>query len=208
MLSWLKRLMKSDVANYNELIEKLLLCQLTPKFKRVYDSFGALMKDQFAAGYVFGFHDCLGQRMGLYDPKNPGRLFMIIEKSYKSLFGEQAGFILFNQSVSSQNEEEFSNGRLKGGKEIDEYFLNKAQPKGLGAILFYAKSPKDSNIPTPLIKLEKIVKDWPKEQAKNAIMAVSSVIDGKDDFEKYLKKLTLDQFKVVVEIIHEIMAHS
>ena len=91
------------------------------------------MTTRKACGYVFGFHDSLLQIIGLANDKDIA--LMLMEKSYKNLFGEQAGFMLLNKSVNQQEDEDFAKGRMKGGNEIHQYLDDKAPPMGLGRLI-------------------------------------------------------------------------
>ncbi len=113
----------------------LVAAQLMPKYSSTKEAFGALMTNKRAAGYLFGFHDSLLQRIGLYDPNNKGNSVGLMERSYKNLFGEQAGYALFSSSLHSQDDPEFVEGRLNGGNEIVQYLEEKVPPLGLGRIL-------------------------------------------------------------------------
>jgi hypothetical protein len=113
----------------------LVFTQLMLTYPDPKKAFGAIMVNKQASGYLFGFHDSLLQRMGLYDPKNKGVSFGIIERSYKNIFGEQAGHALFDFSVTQQNNQEFIESRMNGGNEIVQYLENNVHPLGLGRIL-------------------------------------------------------------------------
>jgi len=93
------------------------------------------MTNKRAAGYLFGFHDSLLQRLGLYDPSNKNNSVKLMERSYKNLFGEQTGFALFSRSLHFQDDPEFVEGRMNGGNEIVQYLKEKVPPLGLGRIL-------------------------------------------------------------------------
>ena len=58
-----------------------------------------------------------------------------MERSYKNLFGEQAGYALFSSSLHSQDDPGFVEGRMNGGNEIVQYLEEKVPPLGLGRIL-------------------------------------------------------------------------
>jgi len=124
-----------EAAFFLSTIGGLITVQLLPKYVRPKDSFPALMTNQRAAGYLFGFHDGLLQRLGLRDPVKKERAAALIESSYKRLFGEQAGFALYTKSVSSQDDQWFCEGRMLGGNEIVEYLDAKVPPLGLGRML-------------------------------------------------------------------------
>ncbi len=113
----------------------LLSIQLLPKYSNPKQAFGALMTNKRAAGYVFGFHDSLLQKLGLYDPNHKDSSTDLLKQSYKGIFGEQAGFALYTMSLGSQDDSIFIEGRMNGGNEIANYIDSKVPPLGLGRIL-------------------------------------------------------------------------
>lgn len=115
--------------------ENLLSIQLVPHYEKASKAFPAIMTNKVASGYVFGFHDALLQRLGLYTPGNKQSAQELIEKSYKNIFGEQAGYTLFSMSVNSQENEQFQKGRMNGGNEVVAYLEDKTPPLGLGRII-------------------------------------------------------------------------
>ncbi|MFC7301094.1 hypothetical protein [Cognatiluteimonas weifangensis] len=114
---------------------KLLSIQLLPKYSSAKEAFGSVMTNKRAAGYVFGFHDSLLQRLGLYNPANKDHATDLMERSYKQLFGEQAGFVLHSMSLNSQEDPEFVEGRMVGGNDLATYIDNKVPALGLNRIL-------------------------------------------------------------------------
>lgn len=130
---------KKDSGNPQELYlsttSGLISVQLMPKYSSPKEAFGALMTNKRASGYLFGFHDSLLQRLDLYDPSNKNDSVKLMEKSYKNLFGEQAGYALFSSTLHSQDDPVFVEGRMNGGNEIVQYLEEKVPPLGLGRIL-------------------------------------------------------------------------
>jgi hypothetical protein len=124
-----------DAGFFISTVGALIAAQLLPKYSKAGDAFSALMTNQRAAGYVFGFHDALLHRLGLRDPMNRGPAASLIESSYRRLFGEQAGFVLFDKSVASQDDQLFHEGRMAGGNDLGEYLDAKVPPLGLGRML-------------------------------------------------------------------------
>jgi len=122
-----------------ETIAILLSCQLPTRLLQ--DAVDDLMQNNIAAGYVFGFHDCFLQRLGLYDVTNPSQFFSIFELSYRNIFGNEAGFNLFRASVNSQDNVDFIAGRMSGGRDVDAFLNNKTAPMGLGRILVLGIKP-------------------------------------------------------------------
>lgn len=113
----------------------LITAQLIPKYFNPKEAFGAIMTNKRASGYLFGFHDSLLQRLDLYDPNNKKNSVGLMERSYKNIFGEQAGYILFSSSLNSQHDPKFLEGRMNGGNEIVQYLEENIPPLGLGRIL-------------------------------------------------------------------------
>ena len=113
----------------------LLSIQLLPRYAQASKAFPAIMTNKIASGYVFGFHDALLERLGLYTPANKESAQALIEKSYEHLFGQQAGCSLFSMSLSSQENAEFQKGRMSGGNEVIAYLEAKNPPLGLGRIV-------------------------------------------------------------------------
>jgi hypothetical protein len=113
----------------------LIAVQLMPKYLSPKEAFGALMTNKRASGYLFGFHDSLLQRIGLYDPNDKDNSVKLMERSYKDMFGEQAGYALFSSALFSQDNPDFIEGRLNGGNEIVQYLEEKVPPLGLSRIL-------------------------------------------------------------------------
>ena len=126
---------KSPQDIYLSSTSSLIAAQLLPKYSIPKEAFGSLMTNRRASGYLFGFHDSLLQRLGLHNPSNKENLVGLIEKSYKNIFGDQAGYALFSSSLHSQDDPEFVEGRMNGGNEIVQYLEEKVPPVGLGRIL-------------------------------------------------------------------------
>jgi hypothetical protein len=203
MFGWFKK--KKKQPDFKEIVSSLISFQLIPKYQTASKAFGALMTNNVAAGYVFGFHDCLLQRMGLYDQSNPSKARELIEDSYKNIFGSQAGFALFSKSISKQEDPEFKRGRMEGGNEADKFLSTKTPALGLGRILILNIEPENNTTnKNPISKLEVIIKNWPAEQSEAAVRCVKSILEGSDKFEKYFEQLTISQIKTVNEIIEEI----
>ncbi len=116
------------------LIEKLLTLQLGLEYDQPRDAFSALMTNNLAAGYVFGFHDSCLQIFGC-DPNDPDTNLGLIKASYQRIFGNQSGFALFDMSLHSQNDPDFQMGRLSGGEEFAEFMHRGIPPLGLQRIL-------------------------------------------------------------------------
>lgn len=124
---------------YIMIVEGLISAQLASGFSTPRESFGTLMTNKAALGYVFGFHDALLQHTGLYDSIDSDKSKKLIEKSYKNIFGEQSGYTLFSSSLNNQENTDFSDGRLVGGNDLFEFTKDKVPPVGLLRILFLPK---------------------------------------------------------------------
>ena len=120
-------------------VSDLIGAQLIPKFSYPKYAFGALMTNKRAAGYVFGFHDALLQRLGLDDSANKDHPPVLIDTSYKDIFGNQAGYALFSMSLSSQHDTAFRQGRASGGADLIDYLDKDIPPLGLSRILVLNK---------------------------------------------------------------------
>ena len=202
MFKWFKKKKSTDVLS---VLSDLLSLQLFPKYSKLKDSFGALMTNNSAAGYVFGFHDGFVQNTGLYNPSEPEAVLELIENNYKKVFGEQAGYALFSKSISAQDDPDFQHGRIDGGNEIYEYLTNKTPAFGLGRILILNLDVQNNTQEdNPLTIFEKTIEDWPENQAEAALMLLKSVMEGNGFSEKYYGELTVSQIKEVSELLDEI----
>lgn len=136
MFGWFKERKKhSDRDSALNIASGLLAVQLAPKFQRPQDAFSTLMTNKVAAGYVFGFHDSMLQRLGLVDPAHPENGATLMKASYQNIFGESAGFALLSMSMNLQSEPSFIKGRMNGGEEFVSFAENKTPPMGLGRML-------------------------------------------------------------------------
>ena len=113
----------------------LLSIQLLPRYAQASKAFSAIMTNKIASGYVFGFHDALLERLGLYTSANKESALALMARSYEHLFGLQAGCSLFSMSLNSQENAEFQKGRMNGGNEVIAYLEGKNPPLGLGRIV-------------------------------------------------------------------------
>ena len=113
----------------------LITVQLLPKYPSPKKAFGAIMTNKRASGYLFGFHDSLLQHQGLRDQNNQSQAVELMEMSYRQLFGQQAGYVLFSSALNSQDDTEFAEGRINGGNELVAFLEKEVPPFGLGRIL-------------------------------------------------------------------------
>ncbi len=95
-------------------------------------AFGEVMTNKRAQGYVFGMHDAMLQALGLRGDRNAAKDLM--ERCYKGMFGESAGFALLTMSLSNQDDPAFHKGRMDGGGELEAFLDRKTRPAGLAAI--------------------------------------------------------------------------
>lgn len=113
--------------------EKLLSAQMFAISESLRAAFPLLMTNRQGAGYVFGFHDSILQRFRLRNDVNAAQDLM--EESYRRLFGEQAGYALFQASLQNQGDAAFARGRIEGGEDFALYATEKQPPLGLNRIL-------------------------------------------------------------------------
>ncbi len=59
----------------------------------------------------------------------------LLEASYKHIFGDQAGFVLFGSSLRWQTDREFQIGRQSGGEDFTEFKSKGTPPLGLQRII-------------------------------------------------------------------------
>jgi len=200
-----KRKNKKSGVDYHSIANSLLSIQLAPKYQSPKKAFGELMTNKLASGYVFGFHDCLLQRMGHYNHVNPEQSSKLIEESYKNIFGEQAGYTLFSMSLTHQDNVRFQEGRMEGGNDISEYIENKTPPLGLGRILVLNTEPQSSvNKKNPLHEFTQEIETWPEEQAKTALLLLKATISGnQNEIDRLYQDLTISQLKAVENVLHK-----
>lgn len=101
------------------------------------------------------------------------------------------------RSAQSGNEFAISQLSLMQAVQIKRESYNSETIPNKGDI---TKHTGDKN---PISKLQRIIQDWPDEQAEAAVRVVKCVLEG-EDFEKYFSQLTVSQIKVVNEILEEI----
>lgn len=97
--------------------------------------FKAAMVNEKAMGYLFGFHDAFLQgTLGVTDDTaKVGQAIM--QRCYQKLFGFESGNALFQKSLDSQEDEEFTEGRMKGGSDFMECTTEGKLPVGLLALI-------------------------------------------------------------------------
>lgn len=92
-----------------------------------------LMTDNFALGYMFGFHDGILQALKV-DNQTEGFATMAI--SYHKLLGDQStGAQVLRRSLDLQRDQTFMKGMFAGGQEAVEYIRDKKPPMGLASYL-------------------------------------------------------------------------
>jgi hypothetical protein len=130
------------------------------------------MTDLKAAGYVLGFHDAFAQHLW---GRSSARCMPEIQESYKLLFGQQAGHVLFTKSMLDQEKPEFQQGRQTGGMEMVAYIERGAHPLGLMNHLFFGS--KTSEQPSSAFaRFEQAISSWDPGQAKIAVAALAAIV--------------------------------
>lgn len=119
-----KKPSKTDVAI--EVASSLLQMQFT--LARASLDGVAAAHDQFALGYVFGFHDAVCQYYGISNDSTEG--FGVLTISYNQIAPSNAGKIL-RQCFDLQKNQTFMQGMVAGGKDVFAYLQNKTPPLGL-----------------------------------------------------------------------------
>lgn len=128
-----ERAAETPEATFFRTVSGLLTLQLAPKYEKPWQAFSALAVHRRAQGYIFGFHDALLQALGLRGDLD--KAADLIERSYKSMFGESSGFALYSTSLSSQSNPDFADGRMEGGNELADFLQKNTPPLGLGRML-------------------------------------------------------------------------
>ena len=127
-----------DQVRFVTMVDQLITIQLLPKYQSPKEAFGELMVNKRAAGYLFGFHDSLLQRLNLSSESKTRQGAELMSISYKRIFGEQAGYALYSSSVSSQQDPDFKQGLMTGGQDLIEFIDNKSPPLGLSLIFSFS----------------------------------------------------------------------
>src|SRR5258708_6511031 len=117
------------------LVEQLLSLQLILRHKHAREGFSELMTNRVAAGYVFGFQDACFQIFGLLNSTDRAAGSALLETSYKHIFGDQAGFTLFQSSLRWQADRDFEIGRQSGGEDFAKFKFKGIPPLGLQRII-------------------------------------------------------------------------
>jgi hypothetical protein len=89
----------------------------------------SLLKDNYALGYIFGYHDAVLQGLKV---DNQTTCLAIMGVSYDTIFGgvDNAAPLL-RRSLNLQNDEIFRKGMIKGGREAMAFFREEKIPFGL-----------------------------------------------------------------------------
>ena len=94
----------------------------------------AKAKDNFALGYIFGFHDGVCQSLGIRSNTSQG--FAVMGISFTKLSGTaDLGGSILRQCMDLQTEQQFMRGMFSGGKEALAYCNHKTPPMGLASHL-------------------------------------------------------------------------
>jgi hypothetical protein len=112
-----------------------LQVQLSFRYKQPHEAFHALVTNKKAAGYLFGYHDAMAQRVLRITAETRALGAQFIERSYGNIFGVENGVDLLNQSLNLQENSEFIEGRHMGGSEYVAFAERKVPPLGLSTIL-------------------------------------------------------------------------
>lgn len=89
------------------------------------------LSDEWALGYLFGYHDGVLQAFELGDQTLE---FVVMTASYQELFGS-AGAHFLRKSLDSQSRQTFMKGMFAGGQEATEFISEKKPPLGLSTYL-------------------------------------------------------------------------
>lgn len=163
--------------SYQSIMATLVAVQTATSFQQPREAFPILMTDLKAAGYLFGFHDAFAQR--LYG-RNTDKCMTEIQLSYRGIFGEQAGRVLYNKAVVDQEQPEFLEGRGEGGNEMFAYAERGVHPLGLmNHLVFGSKEAAPKEIKKPsnaLTKFGNIISSWEYEQARLAAALLAAIV--------------------------------
>jgi len=89
----------------------------------------ALKDDNYALGYIFGYHDAILQGLKVDDQL---RIIGTLVITYEAIFSDQTvASQLLRKSLDSQHDATFRNGVLKGGGEAISAVRNLQIPMGL-----------------------------------------------------------------------------
>lgn len=89
----------------------------------------SILKDNFALGYIFGYHDAVLQSLKV---DNQTTCLAIMAVSYDTIFdGVDNAAPLFRKSLDIQNDEMFRKGMMKGGSEAVAFIREEKIPFGL-----------------------------------------------------------------------------
>jgi hypothetical protein len=92
-------------------------------------SAASLLKDNYALGYIFGYHDAVLQGLKV---NNQTTCLAIMAVSYDTIFGGVDNAApLFRKSLDIQNDEMFRKGMIEGGGEAVAFFREEKIPFGL-----------------------------------------------------------------------------
>ena len=92
-----------------------------------------LRNDNYALGYIFGYHDGILQALKVNDQST---ILAIMAVSYDTIFGGQTvAAQLLRKSLEAQRDATFRQGMIKGGEEAIAFIREKKTPMGLSAWL-------------------------------------------------------------------------
>lgn len=91
------------------------------------DAVSAIKDDEWALGYIFGFHDSYLHSLGLRDKVEE---MTVLVGSYRSLFGD-SGDLLVRQSADLRAGVSYAKGRFAGSQDAEQYQSIEKPPLGL-----------------------------------------------------------------------------
>jgi hypothetical protein len=109
------------------MVAPTILLQLTLAASRY--SPDTLKEDNYALGYIFGYHDAVLQALKVDDHSS---IFTIMAASYNNIFSDQTvAAQLLRKSLESQHDATFMNGAIKGGGDAISSVREKQIQMGL-----------------------------------------------------------------------------
>lgn len=115
------------------LVTMMMMTCLLPKEEVV----KKISENERALGYLYGVHQELLTRMGLYKATRARRNTKVIEKSYLSILGDKDGFSLLSKSVPLmlKRSPEFLDGVAVGMRDLEDFADKGIHPLALSRIL-------------------------------------------------------------------------
>ena len=108
---------------------RLILTLLQIQLTFCKGNFLGIFADNWALGYIFGFHDSFTRAMGITDQNESIKIF---KDSYEKLFNNaRTASDILRLSLGLQHEQLFSTGVLEGGQEVIHYLKEGCPPIAL-----------------------------------------------------------------------------